>query len=327
MGKSTRSLIFKLSGSVLILYLLFRFIDIDTSGFINIVKNIHIPFYLLSLSGVVIVLAVKSYRWHWIIRGEGYYYPLTKSFAAYMASFTIGLVTPGRIGEIARLYYLRESVDMEFLPSFRTIVTDRIFDLGVLVMLSFAGLILYSQIGIGSPYVAVLIGVVVFFAGLLLTAWIISQLMKKPGIAKMTLPRFLHDCLRQAVHGKATMLWLITLLAYLIYYGAIWLIFKSLGMNMPIVDVAIILSIVGLATLLPISFAGFGTREFSLVYLLGFYGISAETALSFSILQFGAFFLWGGIIGLVFWVLMPISMDELKKDAVVIKKMISRKNQ
>ncbi|MBS4058003.1 MAG: flippase-like domain-containing protein [Bacteroidales bacterium] len=325
MGKSTRSFLIKLAGSAVILVLLFRFIDFDKQSFVVIFDKLNLPLYLLSLTGVALVLGVKSYRWHWIIRTEGHYYSPWKSFKAYMASFTIGVVTPGRIGEIARLYYLREEVDIDFVPSFRTIVTDRIFDLGVLFMLSFAGLIYYGQIGIHEVYTAAAIGIGLFFLGLFLAAWLLKRLLatKKPDALRPL--RFVQSCVDQAVSGKALLLWLITLAAYLGFYGAIDLIFLSLGVSMPIIDIAIILSVVGLVSILPISLAGFGTREVSLVYLLAFYGITPELALSFSLLQFGAFFLWGGIIGLVFWFLMPISLDQVKQDARAVKQLLSKK--
>ncbi len=319
MGKQTRSLLIKLAGSALILWVLFRLIDFDLADFKEILSELHLGYYLLSLFGVVVVLGIKSYRWHRIVRNEGYVYKPIKAFGAYMASFTIGVITPGRIGEIARLYYLREDCDIAFLPSFRTIVTDRIFDLGVLVMLAFAGLFYYSGLSFDNAYLAVLAGILLFFVGLVSTVFILKQVMKHPKIGQNRILEFIRDSLLQAVDRRAPMLWAITLLAYLAFYGAIALIFLSLSIELRLVDIAIILSVVGLATILPISWAGFGTREMSLVYLLSFYGISSEVALSFSLLQFGAFFLWGSLIGLVFWLLMPISLQQIKEDSKALK--------
>jgi uncharacterized protein (TIRG00374 family) len=319
MSKQTRSLLIKLAGSALILWVLFKLIDFDVTDFKKILSELKLSYYLLSLFGVVVVLGIKSYRWHRIVRNEGFIYKPWKAFGAYMASFTIGVITPGRIGEIARLYYLREDCDIAFLPSFRTIVTDRIFDLGVLVMLAFAGLFYYSGLSYDNAYLAVFVGVSLFFTGLYLTVVLLQLLLKRTKLSGNRILLFIKDSLLQAVDRRAPLLWLITMLAYLAFYGAIALIFLSLGIELRLVDIAIILSVVGLATILPISWAGFGTREMSLVYLLSFYGISSEMALSFSLLQFGAFFLWGSLIGLVFWLLMPISLQQIKDDSKALK--------
>jgi glycosyltransferase 2 family protein len=322
MKKSHRSLLIKIAGSLLILYVLFRLIDFDGEAFTAVLKDLHTGYYLLSLAGVVVVLAIKSFRWHRIIKNEGHNYPPLKAFGAYMASFTIGVITPGRIGEIARLYYLRQSCELSFLPAFRTIVTDRIYDLGVLIMLGMAALLHFSGLDGGNAYLAVLAGVVLFFVALFLGVFLLKILLKSAAFGQFGFFQFVRDSLLQAVDHRALPLWLITLAAYLAFYLAIDLIFLSLGIDIRIVDIALVLSVVGLATILPISWAGFGTREISLVYLLAFYDIPAEVALSFSLLQFGAFFLWGSLIGLVFWLLMPITMEQIKTDSQALKALL-----
>jgi uncharacterized protein (TIRG00374 family) len=158
-----RSLLVKLAGSVIILIVLFRFIDFDRDSFLLTLKNLDTRLYTLSLTGVVLVLGIKSFRWLRIIQADGHTYKFSRSFGAYMASFTIGIITPGRIGEIARLYYLRQETEIGFLPAFKTIVSDRIFDLGVLVMLGIAGLLHYATEGLVSTYLAILAGILIFF--------------------------------------------------------------------------------------------------------------------------------------------------------------------
>ncbi len=327
MGKQTRSLLIKLLGSALILFVLFRLIDFDKAEFVEILKQMNLQYYLLSLFGVVIVLAIKSFRWQQIIKNEGYNYSLTKAFGAYMASFTIGIITPGRIGEIARLYYLREDCEISFLVSFRTIVTDRIFDIGVLFMLAIAGLFYYSGIIPDQVYLAVLAGILIFFAGLFIADFMLKLLRRKEKFGQNHVILFIHESIKQAVDRRAFKLWAITLAAYLAFYYALALIFKSVNIDLRIIDIALVFSVVGLATILPISWAGFGTREVSLVYLLAFYGVPAETAITFSLLQFAAFFLWGSLIGLVFWFAMPISLKQIKEDSRLVKQLISRKKK
>lgn len=327
MKRSQINLLIKIAGSMLILFILFKFIQFDSESFLKTLKEIQLTLFLASLSGVIVVLGIKSFRWHLIVKREGMKYSPGLSFGAYLASFTIGLITPGRIGEIARLYYLRQKNDVDFTSAFRTIVIDRIFDLGVLVLLGFAALLFYSFPETLPATGFIGIAIVLFFTALFIGTFILNKIAGSKKFEKNPIIQFIATCLRASSDRYSIVLWFITLLAYLAFYGAISMIFLSLGIEMPIADIALILSVVGLATILPISFAGFGTREMSLVYLLSVYGISSETAISFSLLQFTAFFLWGGIIGLVFWLLMPISLDKIKQDSTALKGLFGKKTE
>lgn len=203
MKKQTRNLLIKIAGSLVILFVLFRLIDFDPQSFKTILLGLDLTYYLLSLFGVLAVLAIKSIRWQQIVKNEGFYYQARKAFGAYMASFTIGVITPGRIGEIARLYYLRQDCEIDFVPSFRTIVTDRIFDLGVLVMLAVAGLFYYTGLLGEYVYLSVIVGVIIFFAGLFLSLGVIGLLKgieKFQGIKSLILLNAVLNKLLMAVH-------------------------------------------------------------------------------------------------------------------------------
>lgn len=250
-----------------------------------------------------------------LIKDEGFEYSAKKAFGAYMASDAIGIVTPGRIGEIARLYYLREESRITFYAAFKTIVSDRVYDFTILGWLGFSGFLFYMKWLGNIPgvfYVLIVLGIVV--SGLFLLKYLLHLLSKNKSTGKLPLFSFLRDALSVVLVKKSVGKWLITLVAYIIYFLFSDLILLSLGVRHSFVDIAFILSLMSLATILPISVAGFGTREASLVILFAQYGINSATAISFSLLHFTAFFLMGGLIGLVFWLLMPISLKVVKEE-------------
>jgi glycosyltransferase 2 family protein len=117
------------------------------------------------------------------------------------------------------------------------------------------------------------------------------------------------------VRKRALSMWAITFVAYFLYFAFSWLILISLHLTPSYIDVVFIMSIMSLSTIIPLSVAGFGTREATLVLLFSYYGLASETAISFSLMHFTAFFLWGGLIGLVFWLLMPISLQQVTDDS------------
>ncbi len=322
MKKQTYKLILKIFGSVIFLLFLITRIDWDAAKFLTIFSNLKLGWFLISLSGVIVVLGLKSARWNLLLRSEGCVYPFTSAFIAYMSSFTIGLLTPGRIGEIARLYYVREEKDIDFFHSFKTIVTDRIFDFALLIWFGTSGLMFFYKIlgGLSSPFYLLLVGV------LILISWIAGKFILRLIRSKSSIFVFIKEAWSEMFDKKMFTPWVLTLLSYLLFYVANWFILLSIDQEISIIEVGFILSLMSLVTLIPITIAGFGTREASLIYLFAFYGLSPETAIVFSLLQFLAFFLWGGIIGLVFWMSKPVKLSLIKADASKVINLLKPKN-
>ena len=137
--------IIKIVVTLAILSFLLWKVEFNAQGFGETLRSVRIGYFLLSLLGVVIVLGIKSYRWRILIANEGAMYSAYNAFGAYMASDAIGIITPGRIGEIARLYYVRQETDISFYAAFKTIVSDRIFDFTMLGWFGLSGTLFYFK--------------------------------------------------------------------------------------------------------------------------------------------------------------------------------------
>ena len=308
--------IIKIAVTLAILSFLLWKVEFNAAGFEKTLRSVHLGYFLLSLFGVLLVLGIKSYRWRLLIRNEGANYSAYKGFAAYMSSDAIGIVTPGRIGEIARLYYVRQDTDISFYSAFKTIVSDRIFDFTMLGWFGLSGMLFYFKTFGDHPglYYALAV-LVLFILGYYVTIKFLVILLKIPRLQRLPVIRFIHESFLAVLGKHMLRMWAITILAYLMYFGFSWLIMLSLHLSPSYIDVAFIMSIMSLSTIIPLSVAGFGTREATLVLLFSYYGLASETAISFSLMHFTAFFLWGGLIGLVFWLLMPISLQQVKDDS------------
>jgi glycosyltransferase 2 family protein len=311
MRKQTRLALMKVLGSVAIIGFLVTRFEWDVEKFKNIFNEINITWYILSLSGVILVLWLKSIRWNLLLKAVGCDYPFLSAFIAYMASFTIGILTPGRVGEIARLYYVRAERNIDFFHSFKTIVTDRIFDFAILIWFGTAGLLFfYKAIGDYHSIVYLSItGIAMFLV------WFIGKLILRSINSTKSYIIFINDSWGEMFDKKMIVPWLLTIFSYILFYVANWLILISLGQKISLIEIGFILSLMSLVTLIPITVAGFGTREVSLIYLFAFYGLAPETAIIFSLLQFLAFFLWGGIIGWAFWLIKPVKLSAIRDDA------------
>jgi uncharacterized membrane protein YbhN (UPF0104 family) len=98
----------------------------------------------------------------------------------------------------------------------------------------------------------------------------------------------------------------LTLAAYALFFGQGRLLAKALEIPVGIAYLSICLSVVGVITLLPISFSGLGTREAVLITLFAPLGLAAEQAVAYSLLFFLTFYVGGGIVGALGWQMKPL---------------------
>ena len=85
----------------------------------------------------------------------------------------------------------------------------------------------------------------------------------------------------------------------------IWLVGRAQGLALPVVDCAVLFTVMVGVALAPISVGGWGLRELAVVALLGAHGLAPERALIFSVC-FGVVAVIGVLPGLVVWLLYPL---------------------
>jgi len=301
----------------LILFLLFRRIDFEGKDFFRSFSQISLKYFFLSLTGVIIVIVLKAIRWAYIVKKEGFEFNKVDALLAYFSSYTIGIITPGRLGELSKVYNLREKSAIRFITGFITVVADRLFDMVFLIWIGIASLFHFLKTFDGLT-VHLLFGIsaIITWVSLIICKISLNILNKK---VNHRFVGFLNSCLEIIISYKSFNAWIYTALAYFIFYWSLQILFLTLGIHIGFVDVIYVFSIVSLVLLLPISIAGFGPREASLVYLLGLYGISDEIAILYSFFQFLAFFVWGGLIGGIVLLFSPFPFRTMAQDVKKIK--------
>lgn len=325
--KRVTSFLFKLFSSLLILVLLFKTQDIDLASLADTVKKVDLFWFVLSLSGVILVLLIKSYRWKLLLKDGGIQYPAKDAAISYLSSYSVGVVSPGRIGEFVKVYNVRKDVNASFKDVFFATLTDRLYDMVFLFCFGMAALGKYFTDGIIHDLGYILVSVIFVLAGLFIFKYSYAIIRKRIKNTSNIIILVIDNCLLKLASNRSLIPWSITLFAYLVFFITVWFIFVSLQVPMGIIDTGFVISLVGIVLLLPISIAGFGTREATLILVLSQYGVGSEIAITFSLLQFTSFYLWGGIIGLIFWFIKPVSLKLISDDAKKTMKIIRSKNK
>lgn len=129
--------------SVVCLYFAFREIDIKTS--IEIIKNVKIPYLIISLILGVIIIVFRALRWECFIPLKE---PIKKrtiiasAYIGYMASN----ILPAKLGEVVRAYVLGAKEGVSKSAIFASVVTERLFDVIVGVVILSVSLILIPNL-------------------------------------------------------------------------------------------------------------------------------------------------------------------------------------
>lgn len=302
--------------ALIILFLVLRTIDFAKVS--NILSSVELSYVITAGILVILLLFVKSVRWNLIINQFNDRLTIGESFSIYMSSYSVGVVTPGRLGEFIKVYNLRHSTNLSPLNSFLTVIADRVYDLVTLFVFGTAGLIVYLLHLPFSPLIYLSLVIFVFVIAFVVN-YIFLVISKA---SKLKWVSFLNELSRIVFNIRRYREWTITIFAYAIYFLAAWLLFLGITNNITYFETVFIMATLSLVLLLPITIAGFGTREYSLIILLGMFNIPSEVAISFSILQLSVFFGFGGLVGLIFFLKNPVPLSEVKNDMVNLKGLV-----
>ncbi|HZT96106.1 MAG TPA: lysylphosphatidylglycerol synthase transmembrane domain-containing protein [Chloroflexota bacterium] len=244
-------------------------------------------------------LYLKSLRWMYMLRYAGIEVGFREASLSLLGGMGLALLTPARLGEVARVVYLR---DPRKLRLSALVMLDKLFDVLVLVLLSIAG----AWRIIGWP-----VGAVFALIGL-------------TGLVAVLFPRTLHR-LFVPVEGRfpwngrtreivasleslsfaASLLYLsLTVVAFAVVMLQFGIIIHGSAHVNPGVGL-LTFPLVILTNVIPLTIAGVGIREGAAVLLLGQFHVAAAIA---AISAFAMFFLNTALPGIVGALLAPIML-------------------
>ena len=140
------------------------------TGFATLVGLENAKVALASVSGstwmYVILLSLFSFgarygRWHWWLTRQGSAVGWASGLAFYLAGFAF-TTTPGKVGEIVRLWYFRKLYGIPLSQSAPLFVLEQVVDvLTVALLAALAVEVLFPEIGVGLWVVGVVVSLVV----------------------------------------------------------------------------------------------------------------------------------------------------------------------
>lgn len=273
-----------------------------------------LPVFLTTIL-VIPLIVFKAFRWKAYLKTQSIFINLWRASLAYFSSMFLGFLTPGRIGEFSRVFYLKNRYVISTGRALSSVLVDRFFDLYAILFVGVFGLIFYSH-DLYQYLTLVLFGLASFVLLMIFGSKSLFDRFAKIGLRLGVLGRRLfaegswfHELsmgIRQLNLRVLLLSLAVTTVAYALYFFQCYLLAIALQLEVGFFPIMFAVSLGGLVTLLPISISGLGTREATIVAYLGAFGVSGTEALSFSLLVFTVFYLAGGLLGLIAWIIEPI---------------------
>lgn len=304
--------------------ILFIFIILNTGlgKIIEVFSNFNISYSIAAFLLLLPLSIIKVYKWKLLIKSCNIQYGLLKAMIAYFVSSFIAGVTPGRIGDFIKAFYLNKSENVSLGKSLTTVVVDRLLDVFMLLVLAISGIFIFSYLyNINRNYMLMLL----LFLVVIITVSIF--ILNKKYIKAMLKPlfnRFIPNRYRsnvklnfdefysgiKLIRSNKTILILVvilTIVTWLTTFFQHYLLTLALNIHVSYFFLILVSPIIIIIEAIPISFSGIGTRDAALVLFFSLIGISSSEAISFSltILFFGYISL---LPGLFFLLTNPVKM-------------------
>ena len=292
---------------------------LDFLKLVDILSKIDYLYLILALLLSFPLLIIKGYRWNYLKKKQKIYYKLKESILMYGVGSYLGIITPGRLGDLSKIIYLKKDHYSSGKSSV-SVILDRLFDLFFLLIVGYLGMFFFA-----SFFQKTIFSLTLIILSIILLLIIISKsnllrlFFKKIFLLiiplnyqkswKLNFQDFINDLKIYQLKDYSFILF-ITLFYWFIYYSQIFFLARSLNIvTIPFLYLIISVTMAGLITLLPISISGIGTREATLILLFSFFQISPEATISFSMLILSMSILMA-LIGLVCWFKKPLKFSN-----------------
>ncbi len=274
------------------LLFLILFTRIRPSEIFTTFESLNISYLIPALLTVVVLFLIRTYKWEVLLRSTGITRPFFELLKILIIGVFYGAVTPGKVGELGRVYHLKENR----IVALSTVFVEKITDVLALVVLGSVSIALFFNNQSMMPYIIVACAIIVICGTAVLVnrkcLLLASRLFK---VNEEHVDTFVTSCRNQLTNPG---LLSIVILSTFSYYGIAYLLgyFLLLALNAD-VNAVIALPLIILMGNIPITISGLGLRESVGSYCFLQLGETAANGFAFSFLLFLTMVLIPGLFG------------------------------
>jgi len=276
-----------------ILIFLYILIKLDISKVVEEITNAKINFLLIAILFIFISFITETLKWFVIARVQKTKIPFLQAVRIDLVSFFYGFITPSKVGSVMRAKYLKE-YNSNVGKGVGNFVLDKVLDVCSLVFLAILFSFVFRDIlPINFFYysVALLVLMTIFlfiFFDMKKSRFLLRFFYRKffpnrwKERAKKEFYSFYEDMPKKRFFF---LFFLLNILNWIVVYSISFFIGRAVGINLHFFYFLAILPIATLVAQIPITIAGLGTREATLISLFGLVGIDKTKVFSMSMIN------------------------------------------
>ncbi len=276
-----------------ILLLVYIFSEVHWKQVFLAIGKLRAPYLVGYGACFLAMVLVRIIRLYYTMARIGHAISFRDCYIATLEPAFMGLVTPGRLGEFARVGYL-QTYGAPLSLALSIVMFERLVDVGILLFVGLEGVFyIFSS----RPYqilggVVTLSGLILFYLSLRgykhVFQWLkvpIEALFRFMPNSLKTRQQALRVSLALIMNRTTVLIFLLGLLCIVLNLGQIFMLGKAFGFEADYLVIVFAYAAATLVSLLPISVGGLGTREATYIFIMGCEGILKEQALLFSLLD------------------------------------------
>jgi len=292
---------------IIILIIIVLNLDIDKikAAFLSI----NPIFIVLSLSLLLPIILIKIYVWKIILNVQKIKLNFYQLLKIYMIGYFYSSITPGFLGHLMRIPYIKEKTDEPYGKLFVNIFIDTT----VRTIAEFLIILIGALIIFGSyPEIFTICIVIFSIIGLILYYFIKKERGEKffYGLVKYFIPKKLKDNLYRFIDtfyndfpklNQLIIPFILGIVVWILIFSQEYIVVYAMNLSIPYIYFLVLFPIANIVGYLPITIAGLGMREFTSIMIFStFFGVGKEEILVFTLVGFLITDIFPGFLGFIF---------------------------
>jgi glycosyltransferase 2 family protein len=308
-----------------IIFLIYLIYSLDVNKVLSSLLSIKPIYIVFAISLTLPRILIRNFKWMLIQKEQKIYLTFLQSLKIFMIGYFYGVITPGFLGHLIRVPYMKEKTNEPYGKLFINIFIETSLGSIVQYVMVLLGLIFILE---KFPQDENLKMIFIIFASFaIISALILLYFLKKDRgektlsfIIKYTIPKKYKNTYYSFINAfyndfpRITRLIIptfLTFLTYLLVFSQEYIIVMALGINIPFLSFMLLFPVANVAGYLPITFAGLGTREYtSIIIFSTLYSIDQADVLVFTLVGFIVTDVFAGFCGFL------VSLTETRKKGI-----------
>ena len=290
-------------GIIIFIYVVY---SLDVHKLIDAILQIHPVFIFFAVILTIPRIIIRNYAWQLIQKEQNIRLPYLQSLKIFLMSFFYMSITPGYIGQLTRVPFMKEKTNEPYGKLFvNSLIESLLHTFSLYIMMVIGALLVASKYPFLFNYTVAWIIIVTVILLYFIKKERGEKLFKK--LIKYTIPKAYKKYLNSFVYTfyndfpnlqKLVLPFFVSSLTWIIIFTQEYLFVIALGLDIPYIHFLFLFPIANTIGFIPITSAGLGLREAAAILIFtNLYVVTSEQVFVVALVGFIMTDLFTGFIG------------------------------